>query len=200
MTCRKVDILEKVVAFQGYFRVDRYQLRHETFSGGMTAETSREVFERGHGAAALPYDPVRDELVLQEQFRIGAHAAGREPWLIEVTAGIIEDGETPEGVVRRELQEEAGLEALDLEPIAEVLVSPGGTSESLAIYCARVDATGAGGIFGLESEAEDIRAFVIPASEAASLVDGGRITNAVALIALQWFVLNRDKIRSQWTD
>ena len=77
MTSRKVDILERVTAFQGYFRVDRYRLRHETFDGGMSAEITREIFERGHAAAALPYDPVRDEVVLLEQFRVGAHAAGR---------------------------------------------------------------------------------------------------------------------------
>jgi ADP-ribose pyrophosphatase len=77
MTSRKVDILERVTAFQGYFRVDRYRLRHETFDGGMSAEITREIFERGHAAATLPYDPVRDEVFLLEQFRVGAHAAGR---------------------------------------------------------------------------------------------------------------------------
>ena len=195
---RTVEILERVTAFQGYFRIDRYRLRHETFGGGTTAEMSRELFERGHAAAALPYDPVRDELVLQEQFRIGAYAAGRPPWLIEIVAGIIEEGETSESLVRRELQEEAGLTALDLEPIADVLMSPGGTSESVAIFCARVDAANAGGIFGLESENEDIRTFAIPANDVESLLNSGRIANATATIALQWFLLNHDRMRTLW--
>ncbi|MBO6783659.1 MAG: NUDIX domain-containing protein [Alphaproteobacteria bacterium] len=199
MTCRKVDLLEKVAAFQGYFRIDRYRLRHETFDGGMTGDVVRELFERGHAAAVLPYDPVRDEVVLQEQFRIGAYAAGHEPWLIEIVAGIIEDGETAENVARREILEETGLCAIEMVPVVETLVSPGGTSESVRIYCARVDSSEAGGVFGLASEGEDIRTFTVPASEVADLLDSGRIANAVALIALQWFVLNRNRIRDRWS-
>lgn len=198
MTCRKVEIVEKQGVFQGYFRVDRYRLRHETFAGGMTGEFTREVFERGHAAAALPYDPVRDKLVLQEQFRIGAHAAGREPWMIEIVAGIIEDGETPESLVHRELMEEAGLKALELEPIGPVLLSPGGSSESIRIYCARVDSADAGGVFGLDHEDEDIRTFAIDAGAVRELLDSGRIENATALIALQWFALHHADIRKKW--
>src|SRR5205085_1687028 len=98
----------------------------------------REVFERGHAAALLPYDPQRGEFVLCEQFRVGAHAAGIEPWQVEVVAGIIEAGETPDDVVRRETHEEAGLAALDLWPIQRYLVSPGGTTETVHLYLGRV--------------------------------------------------------------
>lgn len=198
MTSRHVELIGKATLFQGYFRVDRYTLRHETFAGGMSEEIAREVFERGHAAAALPYDPVRDEIVLLEQFRVGALAAGWEPWLIEVVAGIVEDGETPEDVARRETLEEAGLAAQTLEHAASILVSPGGTSETLELFCARVDSTDAGGIFGLDHEAEDIRAFVLPGSEVAALLASGKVKNATALIALQWFALNRDRLRTAW--
>ena len=200
MTSRKIEILDKTTAFQGYFRVDQYHLRHETFAGGMTAEMTREVFERGHAAAALPYDPICDEIVLLEQFRIGAHAAGRKPWMIEIVAGIIEDGETPETLVQRETQEEAGLAVHALEPIGAYLMSPGGTSETIFCFCARVDTQSAGGLFGLEQEGEDIRAFVVPADEVAELLESGRVENAAAVIALQWFLLNRNRLRKQWTN
>lgn len=200
MAPRKIEIIDKETAFQGYFRIDRYRLRHETFAGGMSGEITREVFERGHAASALPYDPARDEIVLLEQFRVGAHAGGFDPWLIEIVAGIIEDGETPEELVRREIQEEAGLTALDLEPIGAYLLSPGGTSETMHFYCARIDASTAGGLFGLDDEGEDIRAFVLPGSEVGDMLASGRITNATAVIALQWFLLNRDRLRRLWSD
>ena len=198
MTSRKVDILERVTAFQGYFRVDRYRLRHETFDGGMSAEITREIFERGHAAAALPYDPVRDEVVLLEQFRVGAHAAGREPWMIEIVAGIIEDGETPESLVQREMLEEAGLTTLELEPMATILTSPGGASETVHFFCARIDSSDAGGLFGLDHEGEDIRAFVVPGNDVADLLTSGQVENGHAVLALQWFLLNRDRLRQQW--
>jgi ADP-ribose pyrophosphatase len=198
MTSRKVDILERVTAFQGYFRVDRYRLRHETFDGGMSAEITREIFERGHAAAALPYDPVRDEVVLLEQFRVGAHAAGREPWMIEIVAGIIEDGETPESLVQREMLEEAGLTPLELEPMATILTSPGGASETVHFFCARIDSSDAGGLFGLDHEGEDIRAFVVPGNDVADLLTSGQVENGHAVLALQWFLLNRDRLRQQW--
>ena len=185
MTSRKVDILERVTAFQGYFRVDRYRLRHETFDGGMSAEITREIFERGHAAATLPYDPVRDEVVLLEQFRVGAHAAGREPWMIEIVAGIIEDGETPESLVQREMLEEAGLTTLELEPMATILTSPGGASETVHFFCARIDSSDAGGLFGLDHEGEDIRAFVVHGDDVADLLTSGQVENGPAVLALQ---------------
>lgn len=200
MKPRRIEILDKTTAFRGYFRIDRYRLRHETFAGGMSAEITREVFERGHAAAALPYDPLRDEIVLLEQFRVGAHAAGREPWMIEIVAGIIEPGEAPEAVVAREAEEEAGLAVQALEPIGSYLMSPGGTSETTHFFCARVDAETAGGLFGLDHEGEDIRAFVIAAEEVSELLSSGRIENAAAAIALQWFLLNRPRLRQMWTD
>lgn len=198
MTSRKVDVADRVVAFQGYFRVDRYTVRHETFDGGMSEPLVREVFERGHAAAALPYDPVRDEVVLLEQFRVGALAAGQEPWLIEIVAGIIEEGETPEEVIRREMQEEAGLVAQELEAIGPYLMSPGAMSELQHFYCARIDSVDAGGVFGLPDEGEDIRAFAVPASEVEPMLSSGKLRNATAAIALQWFVLNHARLKAQW--
>ena len=87
-----IEIREKIAAYQGYFRIDRYRLRHRLHAGGWSAEMTREVFERCHAAAVLPYDPIRDEVVLIEQFRVGAYAAGWSPWLTEVIAGIIDPG------------------------------------------------------------------------------------------------------------
>ena len=75
-----VHLLEHEVCYQGYFRLDRYRLRHRLFDGDWGPEICREVLERGHAAAVLPYDAERDEVVLIEQFRAGAYARGDQPW------------------------------------------------------------------------------------------------------------------------
>lgn len=198
MSEREVLIEEKTSVYEGYFRIDRYRLRHTLHGGGMGPEMVREVFERGHAAAVLPFDPIRDEVVLVEQFRIGAYAAGEDPWLAEVPAGVVEAGEVPEDVAARETLEETGLEVTALRPIARYLVSPGGTSERIDLFLGRVDAAGAGGVHGLDDEAEDIRVFSLPFAEARGLLAADRVGNAMTLIALQWLALHHDEVMSAW--
>jgi len=194
----RVDILSRTTPYRGYFRIEKFRLRHRRFDGTWSEAMEREVFTRTPAAAVLPYDPGRDAVVLIEQFRVGAYAAGVEPWLIEVVAGIVEPGETPEDVVHREAVEEAGCQILALKPIARVLPSPGGDSELIDLYCGRVDSSGVGGLHGLDHEHEDIRAFVLPFAEALACVTEADVTNANALIALQWLALNRDRLRQEW--
>jgi ADP-ribose pyrophosphatase len=136
------ELIERSVPFQGHFRVARYVFRQELYHGGMSAPFSREVFERGQAAALLPYDPVRDEVVLIRQFRAGSFAAGRHPWSWEIVAGIIEEGESPEDLVRRETVEEANLEVRDLAFINSVMLTPGACSESCTMFAGRIDASG----------------------------------------------------------
>lgn len=193
-----VEVLDKTTVYKGRFQVDRYTLRHRLHGGGWSEPFVREVFERGHAAAVLPYDPVLDRVVLIEQFRPGAMAAGRSPWLIEIVAGIIDPGETAEAVVRREAWEEARVKLGEVEPIANCFVTPGACSESLEIFVGRTDASGAGGIHGLPHENEDIRVLTASADEAATLLAARKIENAVAIIALQWLLLNRMQLRDRW--
>lgn len=202
-----VEVESCETAFSGYYRVDRYRLRHRLFAGGRSGSMGREVFERGHAVAVLLYDPILDRLVLIEQFRIGAFvAAGAEahldgafgPWLFEIVAGIIDEGETPEAVARREAMEEAGCVVGEMEPVCRFLTSPGVTSESITLFCGRVDAEGVGGVHGLEVEHEDIRVFTVTSDEAFRWLAEGRFANATALIAMQWFRLNREVVRRKW--
>ena len=113
----RVEVMHRSTTYRGFFRVDRFRLRHRLFAGGMSQAVTREVFERGDAVAVLPYDPVRDAVVLVEQFRIGAFAREQSPWLMEIIAGTIEKGERPDAVARREAQEEAGLELGRLERV-----------------------------------------------------------------------------------
>lgn len=193
-----VEIIAHEIAYQGYFRIDRYRLRHRLFGGGTSPEIRREVFQRGHAVAAILYDPDCDSVVLIEQFRVGALAAGYRPWVTEIVAGIIDEGETPAEVARRETVEETGCTVLDLIPVHNYLVSPGCSSETVKLFCARVDASRAGGIHGLKEEGEDIRVDVVPAEEALQALAAGRVNTSLGIIGLQWLALNRDKLRALW--
>lgn len=198
MTRDDVEILDYETVWSGYFRVDRYQLRHRLFAGGWGAPVVREVFARGHAAALLPYDPVRDTVVLIEQFRIGALAAAVDPWLVEIVAGEVENGETAEDVVRREVLEEAGCSVDRIVPIVDAFTTPGGSSERVAIYCGRVDSSGVGGVHGVADEGEDIRVSVDSLDNALARIERGGITNLIAVTALQWLALHREGLRREW--
>ena len=198
-SAQNVEVIEKTTPYQGYSRIDVYRLRHKRFGGGWTEVMSRELFDRGHAAVVLPYDPARDTVVLIEQFRIGAYAAGFTPWLIEPVAGILEPGETPEEVARREAVEEAGCEITELEPIGTVLSTPGICSEVLHLYCGRVDSEGVGGIHGLEHEHEDIRAFTLPLDTALERLARGEYHKAITVMTLQWLALNRERLKKKWS-
>lgn len=193
-----VEILEKTTCFEGFFRIEKYRLRHRLFNGGWSRPLSRELFERGHAAAVLPYDPIRDAVILIEQFRVGALTAPGGPWLLEIVAGMIESGETAQDVVKRESVEEADCIITDLLPVCDFLVSPGGTSERIALFCGRADAAKTGGIHGSPEEDEDIKVHVVPLDTAFTFLQSGRINSASAIIALQWLALNREQVRTQW--
>lgn len=194
----KVEIESRTTVFQGFFRIEKFRLRHSLFGGGMSATMSRELFERGHAVAVLPYDPVLDRVVLIEQFRIGALEDAEGAWLTEIVAGMIGKDESVEAVARREAEEEAGCVIAEMVPICRFYSSPGGCSESVMLYCGRVDASDAGGIHGLADEHEDIRVFTTSFSEAFSWVESGRVNSAAPIIALQWLALNRAQVQKLW--
>jgi ADP-ribose pyrophosphatase len=194
-----VEVLEKTICFEGFFRIEKYRLRHRLFSGDWSQPLVREVFERGHAAAVLPYDPIRDEVILIEQFRVGALDAQDGSWLLEIVAGMIETGETAQDVVKRESIEEADCIISDLIPLYDCFVSPGGTTERVALFCGRVDSTHAGGVHGAAEEGEDIKVHVVPLDTALTFLNSGKITSASAIIALQWLALNRASVHTRWT-
>lgn len=193
-----VDILEKTVCYQGFFRLEKYRLRHRLYSGEMSPVMERELFERGHAAAVMLYDPLRDALVVLEQFRIGALETEGGPWLLEIVAGMIESGEAPEDVARREAEEEAGCRVEQLIHICDYLVSPGGTSEQISLYCGRVNSDGVEGIHGLDEEQEDIHVRTIPFSLVWEWFEQGHLNSASPIIALQWLAMHRETLRKNW--
>lgn len=185
--------------YEGFFKLIKYQFKHRLFAGGWSNMINREVLERGHAVAVLLFDPVIHEFVFIEQFRVGALPTSESPWLIEVVAGMIEPSQSPEEVCRRESFEEAGVEVKRLHKALSYLSSPGGTTERISIYIGEVDATQAAGIHGLDDENEDI--LVRRASEHQMLawLEQGKLDNAATLIAVQWFLINKQTVLNEWT-
>jgi ADP-ribose pyrophosphatase len=196
---RSVEIIAREVSYQGFFRLERVHLRHSLHRGGMSPVLVRETLEKGDVAAVLPYDPLTDTVVMIEQFRVGAVADPRGAWLLEIVAGLIEPGEAPEDVVRREATEEAGLAVRRIEPIARFFATPAKSSELTHLFCGEVDARGAGGVHGLAHEGEDIRVMPMPAGEAFALLEAGRVDSAWPMIALMWLRCHRDRLRRTWS-
>ncbi|MBW3697157.1 ADP-ribose diphosphatase [Vibrio sp. T187] len=198
-TPEDVEIISKETLFSGFFKMVKYRFKHKRFEGGWSQPVEREMFERGHAAALLPYDPIRDEVVIIEQIRVGAieHA---QPWQLEIVAGIIDTDESPEQVVRREAMEEAGIEVEQILPITSYYPSSGGCSEKLDVFVGRVDSSQAGGVHGLDYEDEDIRVRVMTREQAYQLVKEGKFENGATIIALQWLELNYLDLQSNWIE
>ena len=185
--------------YSGFFKVDRLRIRHRCFQADRELLIQRELFVRGDAAAAILYDPDHNLIGLIDQFRVGALKEVQGPWCLEVVAGMIDSDETPEQVIVRELQEEANIVAKRLDYIGNYLSSPGGTDEKLHLFCAICDLRQAEGVFGLDSEAEDIRVRVFDADKllaglyAGGLNSRGRYNNAATLISLQWLYFHRQR-------
>lgn len=194
----KWTVINKKLIYKGFFKLSGIQLQHDLFAGGQSKMLTRELLDRGQAIAVLPYDPVTDEVVLVEQFRIGAGEDESGPWMMEIIAGYQETGEIAEDVACREAREEAGCEVTELFPMVKYYSSPGGSNEQIQIFLGRAESSGIEGIHGLDEEGEDIRVHVVKSELAFDWLDSGRIDSAAPIIALQWFRSNRERIRKEW--
>lgn len=194
-TQKDLDILADKTVYEGYFRMKSLQLRHRLFEGDWSDTVSLEIFDRSPVAAVLPYDPDRQAVILIEQFRGGCYQ-DEHPWLLELVAGVIEPGESPEAMAHRESKEEAGIQLRALHHVYDYWTSPGGSTEKLTLFCGHVDSRHAGGIHGAINEHENIKVHVLSTTDAFALLLAGKIRNAATIIALQWLQLNLDWVFS----
>jgi len=190
-------------AWSGRFAVDIIHFRNRRFDGTTSAVRTWELFRRGRAAALLPYDPWSDQVVMIEQFRLPALAAGFDPTMIEVPAGLCDPDETPEQTARRETREETGLIPDLTHPMLDVVLTPGGSDERCTLFAGRVrapqaDTDGIAGTFGLAAEQEDIRVRVIPATQAIDRAIDGAYPNSVTVMALLWLAARRTRLQAAW--
>lgn len=196
---KDIEILKEETVYKGHFEMKKIHFRHKLFKGGVSGEVVRELLIKGAASALIAYDPVRDNVVLIEQVRIGAYdpTSNGSPWLLELVAGMIDkENETPEEVAIREAEEEAGLAITHIEHALSVWDSPGGQLERLHLFLGLVDSEKAGGVHGLAEEHEDILVHVVSRSQAYQWVQAGKIDNVIAVLGLQWLELNYQKYRS----
>jgi ADP-ribose pyrophosphatase len=198
-----LELLSEQRVWSGRFPLDVVRFQHRRFDGAMTGEKTWEVWRRGRAAAVLPYDPAADAVVLIEQFRLPALMARVDPVLLELPAGLCDDGEDADQTARREAMEEMGLAVGALRRIGGFLLTPGGADEVCELFVGRVSAPAAGpdgivGHAGAADEHEDIRVRVLPADRAIASAVSGQLSNSVTMIGLLWLAAQRDALRKEW--
>jgi ADP-ribose pyrophosphatase len=189
--------------WDGRFPLQRIRFRHRRFDGETSPPRTWELWRRGRAAALLPYDPDADAVVLIEQFRLPALAAGTDPIMVEIPAGLCDPGEDPEATLLREAEEEMGLRPSRLRHVGDFLLTPGGCDEHVAVYVGEVRVPPAGrdgllGVAGLAAEHEDILVRVWPAGQAIETALAGKFPNSVTSLALLWLAARRESLRREW--
>lgn len=192
-----LQVVDRREPYAHFFAVEEYDLRFRRFDGTLSDPVTRAAFVSGDAVTVLPYDPVRDRVLLVEQFRAGPFARGdREPWQLEAVAGRIDPAEGPEDCARREALEEAGIRLGDLLPVAAYYPSPGAKTEYLYSYVGLADLPdSAARLGGLAEEGEDIRGHVIPFVHLMDLVASGEVANAPLILTALWLDRERPRLR-----
>ncbi|GFE66657.1 NUDIX domain-containing protein [Litoreibacter roseus] len=193
-----VEIVDQRRIYSEFFALDELDVKYRHFDGGQSDLVERAVFIAADAVTVLPYDPVRDRVLLIEQFRASLVSRNDPvPWLLEAIAGRIDPYETPEAAARREAQEEAGIELGALHHMSSYYVSPGAATEYIVSYLGIADLPNdAAGFGGLETEAEDIRAMVVSYDQFMGALTSGEISNAPLVISALWLAQNRARLRA----
>ena len=137
----------------------------------------------------LPYDPIKKEIILIQQFRAGTLSRYDEDYLYEIVAGIIDGDEKPEDTAIRECLEETGCEVKRILPIQSYFPSPGSSESYYNLYLGEINAFDGERIRGLENENEDILVKSFKIKEVRKMMKEKKINNGLTLVALQWFFL-----------
>lgn len=191
-----VQIADRQLAFAGDFRIHSYRLRHRLARGGWSGWITREVLERRPAVAVLLYDPFTDRIVLLRRLRLGALAAGKAPWQVELVAGPIGEGETPDAVARRAAYREAGAPIFELLFMHDCVVAPGASSERTHMYCALLDSRGMDGVHAAGDDGAEVAVERVSFARASTRLRKGEIESAAAILALHWLALHRGELRS----
>tara|TARA_B100000683_G_C12438278_1_gene534862 strand:- start:619 stop:1200 length:582 start_codon:yes stop_codon:yes gene_type:complete len=189
----KFEIINKKNIHNGFFKMNEYILKYKKYDGSWSKEVKREIFGGAMVSAVLPYDPVKREIVLIQQFRPGTIAKEFNNYLYEIVAGIIESGETAEDTAKRECLEETGCKIKKITPIQGYFPAPGSSESFYHLFLGEIDTFEGERVMGLESENEDILVRSYKLSDVKEMMEKGEILNGLTLIALQWFFLNISK-------
>ena len=183
-------IINKKKLYDGFFEMNEVVLQYKKYDGSWTDNIKRELFGGAQVAAVLPFDPIKKEIVLIQQFRIGTIFQTHDNYLNEIVAGNIDNGETPEKAAKRECFEETGCEIKKLLPIQSFFPAPGSSESFYHLFLGEIETFKGTKIMGMENENEDILVKSYKLDEVMKMIKEGKIINGLTLVALQWFFLN----------
>ncbi len=183
-------IINKKKLYDGFFEMNEVVLQYKKYDGSWTDNIKRELFGGAQVAAVLPFDPIKKEIVLIQQFRIGTIFQTNDNYLNEIVAGNIDNGETPEKAAKRECFEETGCEIKKLLPIQSFFPAPGSSESFYHLFLGEIETFKGTKIMGMENENEDILVKSYKLDEVMKMIKEGKIINGLTLVALQWFFLN----------
>ena len=186
----KFKIIDKKILHDGFFKMNEVTLKYKKYDGSWTSSIKRELFGGAQVSAVIPYDPIKKELVLIQQFRPGTISKNVGNYLNEIVAGIIDVGENPESTAKRECLEETGCEVKKLIPIQGYFPAPGSSESFYHLFLGEIETFEGTRIMGLDKENEDILVKSYKIEDVKKQMKEGKILNGLTLIALQWFFLN----------
>ncbi len=182
----KYSISEENVVFNDHYKIVKAKVTYDTFEKKQIT-TKRLAFERGDSVAILLLEKETQSFLLTKQFRYPS-CKNNDGWLLEIPAGSIEESESPEDCIIREVMEELGYRIEKPKRIANFYTSPGASTERVFLFFAEVsqkNKTGKGG--GNDNENEDIQTVKVPITEIASKIS--ELKDAKTILALQWYLL-----------
>ena len=177
------DTSNKIISSENHFQGKVFNVRTDKVLLDLGFETNIDIVEHKPAVSIVPIDE-NERLVMVRQYR---HPASRN--LLEIPAGIIEDGETPEQTALRELQEETGYTSKSLRLMTGFWSSPGFTNEYMYTYIAKdlIESKLP------QDEDEDISIEKIPLDQVERLIKFGEIEDAksIASILMAKFLFNK---------
>ena len=185
-----LKVTNKKNLYDGFFKMNEISLKYKKYDGSWSNEIKRELFSGAQVSAVLPYDPIKKEIVLIQQFRPGTISRNTNNYLKEIVAGIIDPGESPEIAAKRECLEETGYKIKKLTSIQGYYPAPGSSESFYHLFLGEVDSKNGKKIMGLDTENEDILVESFNINQVKKMMQNGELLNGLSLIAIQWFFLN----------
>ena len=191
----KVKIFKKKILYNDLFKLEKFSLSFLQFNGNFSKTISRVRWVVGKACAAIVYDSSSNEIILINQFRFPTmNSENSSGWLTEIVAGLCDENENVEDSIKREMVEEIGYMPKRLIKICDVHMAPGSVQEYLSIFfaevCDKTKLSSGGGV----DEGEDIKILRFKFDEINDLFLQRKIDDAKTIIAIQWLIMNRDKV------
>tara|TARA_X000000368_G_C22937736_1_gene670665 strand:- start:121 stop:702 length:582 start_codon:yes stop_codon:yes gene_type:complete len=185
----KYKIINKKNLYSGFFNLNKYEFIHQKHDGNWTNKVEREIFSGAHVSTVLPFDPIKKEILLIQQFRAGVISRYDDDYLYEIVAGIIDKNENPQEAAIRECAEETGCKVKKIIPIQSYFPAPGSSESYYHLFLGEINSFDGEKIMGLESENENILVKAFKVDDVRKMLKNKEIKNGLTLVALQWFFL-----------